>query len=409
MKFCMHCGTSVTTPLPTQLPSSQQSIKPSHTIRNILVAVGLVFIIGIFAIALSVPRPPAALVAPTTSQMQEGGTVTMGQQFILRFGTDSVPKVVFDSAWFTSTHKYHKAGSGYKLLVLQLTAQNIGNKEVNAFSWLDKWEVTVDKGYVYEPKTKPSLDIRPEEKKTEYAVFEILQDTIPIEVKYHKLLSLSPNVILNLKGASITTATPPSKTETTTTPSPLQQQESVIRMGQPLVLKSGSENIPVEITFTSAWFATKHSYYTADKGYKLLVLGIRARNIGMKETSFLCGIKWEITVDKGYLYREKTCNLTCRSLRPEETKIGYVLFEILATTNPMEIRYYGSLIEKGPTLVLDIRGESIPTKTAIVNENASTSLCSWAIGHSSTIRNASLDPLKDLQLAIASTNRGWFQ
>ncbi|MBS7622820.1 hypothetical protein KEJ39_03990 [Candidatus Bathyarchaeota archaeon] len=98
----------------------------------------LVFVVGILVIAASVPRQPAAPGVPTTLQIQEGGPVTIGQYFILRFGTDDIPiKVNFDSAWLTATHKYYKAESGYKLLVLQLTVQNIGNKEVHTFGWAD--------------------------------------------------------------------------------------------------------------------------------------------------------------------------------------------------------------------------------------------------------------------------------
>jgi len=167
-----------------------------------------VLVIGIFAVALSVPRPPAVPGGPTVPQVQEGGTVTIGQPFILKFGTDGIPvKFVFDSAWFTTTHEYYEAESGYKFLIVQLTAQNIGNKEVIAFSWLDKWEVTVDKGYLYESKSKPSLNVRPEEKKEEHIIFEILQETSPVEVGYYKFLSTSPSVVLSLKGVGFATKT----------------------------------------------------------------------------------------------------------------------------------------------------------------------------------------------------------
>jgi len=313
-----------------------------------------------------VPRPSVTPGVLTTPQIQEGGTVTIGQSSILRFGIDKIPiKVSFDSAGFTVAHKYHKAESGYKLLVLQLTVQNIGNKEVNTFSWLDKWEVIVDRGYVYEPISRPSLDVKPEEKKTEYVVFEILQDTTPVEVKYYRFLSLSPSLILNLRGFSFATETP------------LLQRENVIRLGQPFTLKSGYDDIPVEITFTSAWFAMKHDYYKADAGYKLLVLTIQVKNVGMKETKTHCIGKLELIVDKGYLYREKHCNLTCRSLRPEEVKTGYVLFEILATTNPTEILYYASMFLDKPTLILDLHNQSIPTRTAAAKVDTSISSCSW--------------------------------
>lgn len=54
------------------------------------------------------------------------------------------------------------------------------------------WQVvTPDKGYVYEPKSKPYLDVRPEEKKTGYVIFEILEQTSPVEVSYRPFLSTS--------------------------------------------------------------------------------------------------------------------------------------------------------------------------------------------------------------------------
>lgn len=92
-----------------------------------------------------------------------------------------------------------------------------------------------------------------------------------------------------------------------------------------------------------------------------------------------------MTVDKGYVYDKKSCNLTYTSLRPEETKTGYVMFEILETTIPLEIRYYGGLFGKDPAFVLDIRGESIPLSTAATNEEPRTSLCSLTFGHDSII------------------------
>ncbi|MEM2107643.1 MAG: hypothetical protein QXV46_07540, partial [Candidatus Bathyarchaeia archaeon] len=160
-------------------------------------------------IALSVPRPQPTPGSLTIPQLQEGGKVTIRQPFILKFGTDDIPvKIVFDSAWLTTTHEYYEAESGYKFLIVQLTAQNIGKKEVVAFNWLDKWEVTVDKGYLYMSKSQPWMArLRPEEKKTEQIIFEILQETSPVEVKYYRFLSASQSVTLNLKGYDFPTKT----------------------------------------------------------------------------------------------------------------------------------------------------------------------------------------------------------
>jgi hypothetical protein len=167
-----------------------------------------VLLIGIVMIALFTPGPPTLPAATTVPQVQEGGTVSIGQPFILKFGTDEVPvRIVFDSAWLTTTHEYWEAESGYKLLVIRLTVQNIGTREVDTFHILDKWEVRVDKGYVYDSKSQPYLVVRPEEKKTGYVIFEILEHTNPVEVSYRPFLSTSVAATLNLKGYGFATTT----------------------------------------------------------------------------------------------------------------------------------------------------------------------------------------------------------
>jgi len=167
-------------------------------------------------------------------------------------------------------------------------------------------------------------------------------------------------------------------TETTTTRS--TQQVNRIRMGQPFILKEGSEKIPVEITFISAWFTPTHFHFEANAGYKLLVLEIQAKNVGMKETQVFLTDRWEATVDKGYVYEEKTCDLFLALIRPEENKTGYVLFEIPLTTSPLEVRYYSSVSGNDPTLILDTRSEVIPLKgpTPSAKEGLSMDSYEWA-------------------------------
>lgn len=211
--FCMHCRTSITAPIPSRPPMPPPPVKPAHATRNILVVATLVLLIGISTIALSIPRPPVTPEIPTTPEIQESGTVSTGQPFILKFGIDGVPvKTVFDSAWFTTTHEYYEAESGFKFLVIQLTVQNMGSKEVLAFSSGDQWEVVTDRDYVYKAKYEPWLlgelnRIRPEEKKIGYVMFEIPQETNPIGVRYQKFLSISRDILLNLKGYSFPTRT----------------------------------------------------------------------------------------------------------------------------------------------------------------------------------------------------------
>ena len=191
----------------------------------------------------------------------------------------------------------------------------------------------------------------------------------PIKVSHIKrniVIVVMLVLLVGIAAAALSTPGPETGTQTTTTP--LLQQGNIIRMGQPFILKEGTEKIPVEITFISAWFTTTHEHWEAEKGYKFLVLEIQAKNLGMKKTDCFSTMRWEVTVDKGYIYERKFCNLFMASIRPEETKTGYVFFEILATTTPLEVRYYSSYVGNDPTLVLDMRGETITTTTITASE-----------------------------------------
>ena len=174
-------------------------------------------------------------------------------------------------------------------------------------------------------------------------------------------------LLVGVAAVALSTLGPETGTKTTTTPP--QQQGNVIRIGQPFILKEGAEKIPVEITFASAWFTEAYEYNKAEKGYKFLVLEIQAKNLGMKKTDCFNTTRWEVTVDKGYIY-DGYCDLFLVTVRPGETKTGSVFFEILATTSPLEVRYYSSYFGDDPTLVLDVRGETITTTTTTTASEA---------------------------------------
>ena len=109
------------------------------------------------------------------------------------FGENEVAvRFIFNSASFNTTIGQHhsQADSGYKFLVLKVSVKNLGDREVQTYIIGDKWEVTVDKGYVYEEVPfisfvvqTTAFTLRPEEEKVGYVVFEILNDVDPPQSK----------------------------------------------------------------------------------------------------------------------------------------------------------------------------------------------------------------------------------
>ncbi len=168
-------------------------------------------------------------------------------------------------------------------------------------------------------------------------------------------------------------------------------------------MKEYVDDVPIEYTFTSVWYASEYGHDKADEGYKFLLLEIQVRNIGIKETH-LFFYRWEVIVDKGYIYEAMTDDLPI-SLRPEDTKIGHVVFEILATTNPLEVHYFGNAVSTGPTFILDIRNESILTKTACAYESSVISFCSDVIKHSPTIKHNTPSLMEESKSSIVATSR----
>jgi hypothetical protein len=181
----------------------------------------IILVVVVLAAGMSSRLSPTT----TSSEVQEGGTVTIGQAIIVKFGENEVPvRFIFNSASFNTTiGEYHRqADSGYKFLVLGVSVKNVGDREVETYVIGDKWEVTVDKGYVYEELPfisfvvqTTAVTLRPQEEKVGYIVFEILNDTIPLEVNYYKPVAQSgfvwsygsPSIILNLRGYTFETTT----------------------------------------------------------------------------------------------------------------------------------------------------------------------------------------------------------
>jgi hypothetical protein len=187
-KFCTYCGTALAAAVPPPVMSAAR--KASHTKRNILVIVIVVLFIGVIMAASSTPRNiGTSTTAETTTELQSGSLIRIGEPFNMKMGSDEVPvQFTFTSARLTLGYDYTWADQGYKFLLLSIHARNMGNRETSLFSIFSKWEVTVDKGYVYEAKDTPfSLvnSIKPEEEIDSELTFMILTTTSPTEVRYY--------------------------------------------------------------------------------------------------------------------------------------------------------------------------------------------------------------------------------
>jgi hypothetical protein len=185
--------------------------KPSHVKRNILVLVIVVLFIGIIVAASNTPRnTTTSMTTQTTAELQSGSSIRIGEPFIMEMGSDNVP-VQFSFTSAKLSNGYEGGGwadLGYKFLVLSIHAKNIGDRETSLFSIFSKWEVTVDKGYVYQAKDEPfsfMKSIMPEEERDGHLSFMILATTSPTEVRYYSTCagsteSCDPTFLLDVKG-----------------------------------------------------------------------------------------------------------------------------------------------------------------------------------------------------------------
>lgn len=142
-----------------------------------------------------------------------------------------------------------------------------------------------------------------------------------------------------------------------------------VTVGQPFIM-TGTDSVPVQVNFTSAFFALHFSsgflsYVDAAPPDKLFVLRFQMRNVGVRTTTAFSSVSnWDVVVDSGYIYQPALdFNLT-GSLDPQQTITSGVVFKILATTTPVEVRFYdtcpGSTADCSPTYTVDLIGVSIP-------------------------------------------------
>ena len=111
--------------------------------------------------------------------------IPLGKSFILT--VEDQPIELQISACLTKAHYFdyglRDADDGYRFLVFKVRGHNLGRRLVSV-ELMDRSEVLVDKGYVYEKITHPFFALRPEEFAVDHAVFEILSTVKPVEVTW---------------------------------------------------------------------------------------------------------------------------------------------------------------------------------------------------------------------------------
>ena len=112
--------------------------------------------------------------------------IRLGKPFILTIEDEPIELQV--NACLSKAHYFDygltNADEHYRFLVIRVRAHNLGHRLVSV-KLMDRSEVLVDKGYVYERITHPCFALRPEEFRVDYAVFEILSTVKPIQVTWN--------------------------------------------------------------------------------------------------------------------------------------------------------------------------------------------------------------------------------
>lgn len=178
----------------------------------------------------------------------------------------------------------------------------------------------------------------------------------------------------------------PSQSGTTQTTIGELPTGSTVTIGEPFIVK-GTDDVPVQLNFTSAWFAMRYDDTGAVSPNKYFVLEFQMKNVGIRSTSVfsLAFLKWDALVDKGYIYESDNYadwNFSS-GVGPAEVATNNVVFNILAATTPLEVRYYdtcaGSTADCSPTFTVNLRGITIPAKEELTVESSS-SFCAFQNG-----------------------------
>jgi len=114
--------------------------------------------------------------------------IPLGELFTLTFQGEPIELQI--NACLSRAHYFlyglRNADEHYRFLVFKIRGRNVGRRLVTV-ELMDRAEVLVDKGYIYERLTHPCFALRPEESAVDYAVFEILSTVKPIEVTWRGL------------------------------------------------------------------------------------------------------------------------------------------------------------------------------------------------------------------------------
>jgi hypothetical protein len=201
-----QCIVTIVAPRRRRPPHASLNAFPTSLVKRKIAPILIgVILIAIVAAAAVLRTPPQYGTATASKQTT---LVRIGQPFILEMDAErNAPvEITFTAARFTANHSYTQADScyvqtgdvWYRLLILEIQVKNVGTKETSAFV-TGTWEVTVEKGYTYISKHNPLiLSLRPDGAKTDEAVFEILEATTPVEVRYTELLNNQPAFVLDL-------------------------------------------------------------------------------------------------------------------------------------------------------------------------------------------------------------------
>jgi hypothetical protein len=206
-KFCASCGTYISA-IPTQIARVEPTKKKPWFAVIAVVMIIFAFLGGASIAPTRVVTTTSTYVSTlvVTKMVTTGLTgVTSGVQrlkvgqTITVLTLDKVPvEITFKRLWYADKVGYSTADKGYKFAVLDVAVKNVGTKETKTFSYFSTWTVTVDKGYTYDAKSAGYLpdSVRPEEVKTGYVYFEILQDTTAVEFRCVDKLYLQFDIVL---------------------------------------------------------------------------------------------------------------------------------------------------------------------------------------------------------------------
>ena len=118
--------------------------------------------------------------------------IPLGELFLLTVQDEPIELQI--NACLSKAHYFayglKSADEHYRFLVFKVRGHNVGRRLVTV-ELMDRSEVLVDKGYIYERITHPCFAVRPGGSAVDYAVFEILSTVKALEVTWKNLGEIS--------------------------------------------------------------------------------------------------------------------------------------------------------------------------------------------------------------------------